>query len=211
MADTTTPPLLARLGHDGRPVRPLRRDASRNRQRALDAARRLFAERGGEVTMEDVAAAAGIGKGTLYRGFPTRAALASAVLDESARGLQRDVLAGLGVGDRGPVAALVVFLERLHRFTLEHLDLFCIAAEGAGLYRASPAYLWQRQTVAGLLDQAARRGESPPLDLDVVPDMLLAALAPDLVRFTRDHVGADPGRVAGALEVMVRGVTAPTA
>jgi AcrR family transcriptional regulator len=209
MPDVPTLIPVARLGHDGRPVRPLRRDASRNRQRALEAARRLFAERGGQVTMEDVAAEAGIGKGTLYRGFPTRAALARTVLDESERELQAEVLTGLGVADRGPVAVLTAFLVRAHRFTLDHLDLFCIATEGAGAHHSSPAYLWQRQTVAVLLDQARREAGAPDLDLDVVPDLLLAALAPDLVRFQRDHVGLDAARVEEAMAALVRGVTAP--
>lgn len=50
-------------------------DALRNRALLLDAARRLVAERGADaVTMDDVAAAAGVGKGTLFRRFGSRAA-----------------------------------------------------------------------------------------------------------------------------------------
>jgi AcrR family transcriptional regulator len=60
---------------------PLRRDAERNRQRLLDAAARLVVERGHGVPLEDVAAAAGVGIGTLYRRFPDRDALVRALFE----------------------------------------------------------------------------------------------------------------------------------
>ena len=63
-----------------------RADAARNRARVLAAAERLFAERGAaDVTMEDIARAAGVGRGTLYRRYPDRAAIAVALLDEHER------------------------------------------------------------------------------------------------------------------------------
>lgn len=60
-------------------ARPLRADAERNRQRIVDAARSLFAERGVDVSVEDIAAAAGVGIGTFYRRFPDRESLVEAV------------------------------------------------------------------------------------------------------------------------------------
>ena len=60
-------------------ARPLRADAERNRQRIVDAAKTLFAERGVEVSVEDIAAAAGVGIGTFYRRFPDRESLVEAV------------------------------------------------------------------------------------------------------------------------------------
>ncbi|MGZ4745985.1 MAG: TetR/AcrR family transcriptional regulator [Oryzihumus sp.] len=72
----------------------LRADAARNRARLLDAATRQFAERGVETSLDDVAKAAGVGIGTLYRHFPTREDLVLAVygaqidaLDERSREL----------------------------------------------------------------------------------------------------------------------------
>jgi len=56
-------------------VRPLRADARRNRALIVDAARQLFAERGLDVTLHDVAEAAGVGVGTVYRRFPDKDAL----------------------------------------------------------------------------------------------------------------------------------------
>jgi AcrR family transcriptional regulator len=55
--------------------RPLRKDAERNRQRILDAARELFAQQGLGVTLNDVAHHAGVGVGTVYRRFPDKAGL----------------------------------------------------------------------------------------------------------------------------------------
>ena len=56
-------------------IRPLRADARRNRERVLNAARDAFAEQGLEAQMDDIAARAGVGVGTVYRHFPTKDAL----------------------------------------------------------------------------------------------------------------------------------------
>jgi AcrR family transcriptional regulator len=59
----------------------LRVDAERNRQRIVAAAREVFAEQGLEVPMEDIARRAGVGVGTLYRRYPTRADLIAAAFE----------------------------------------------------------------------------------------------------------------------------------
>ncbi|MFB8240605.1 TetR/AcrR family transcriptional regulator [Kitasatospora purpeofusca] len=59
-----------------------RTDARRNRERLLAAAQEAFAEAGAEASLNDIARRAGVGPGTLYRHFPTRAALLAAVLEE---------------------------------------------------------------------------------------------------------------------------------
>src|SRR3954471_4967502 len=60
-------------------TKPLRRDAERNRQRIIEAARGVFAERGLAATLDDVAAAAGVGVGTVYRRFPNKDELVEAL------------------------------------------------------------------------------------------------------------------------------------
>ena len=55
--------------------KPQRADARRNRERILEAARVVFAEQGAEAQMDDVARAAGVGVGTVYRHFPQKDAL----------------------------------------------------------------------------------------------------------------------------------------
>lgn len=74
-----------------RSARPLRADAARNRLALIDAAKALFAT-GGDVTLNAIAEAAGVGIGTLYRHFPTREALYEAVY-------ARDIDAIVALGD----------------------------------------------------------------------------------------------------------------
>ena len=62
--------------------RPLRRDAERNRQKILKGAARVFAEEGLDVGMDELARRVGVGTGTLYRRFPTKDQLISALFDE---------------------------------------------------------------------------------------------------------------------------------
>jgi AcrR family transcriptional regulator len=62
--------------------RPLRRDAERNRQRILAAAQELFAERGLDVTLDDIAHHAGLGVGTVYRRFPSREHLVEVLFEQ---------------------------------------------------------------------------------------------------------------------------------
>jgi AcrR family transcriptional regulator len=62
--------------------KPLRADARRNREKVLAAARAVFAEQGVDAQMDDVARKADVGVGTVYRHFPTKEALLSALHDE---------------------------------------------------------------------------------------------------------------------------------
>jgi AcrR family transcriptional regulator len=61
--------------------RPLRRDAERNRQRILTAAADVFADRGLDVSLDDIAKHAGLGVGTVYRRFPTKERLIEALFE----------------------------------------------------------------------------------------------------------------------------------
>jgi Transcriptional regulator len=66
-------------------ARLMRADAQRNHDAVLAAAKAVFAQAGTDAPMEDVARAAGVGKGTLYRRFPTREHLFAAILQEGGR------------------------------------------------------------------------------------------------------------------------------
>ncbi|MFB8211491.1 TetR/AcrR family transcriptional regulator [Streptomyces sp. NPDC056010] len=92
----------------GTSARPMRADARRNYGRLLAEARTAFAEHGTDASLEDIARRAGVGIGTLYRHFPTRHALMSAVFQEAVTALitRSRELAG---ADR-PCAALVEWL-----------------------------------------------------------------------------------------------------
>src|SRR5713226_3583169 len=103
-----------------------RADAARNRERILCAARRLFNERGaGCVSMDEVAEAAGVGKGTLFRRFGSRASLAAAVLSEHERDFQEGIIRGeppLGPG-APPQERLIAFGEAMLDILETHSEL----------------------------------------------------------------------------------------
>jgi AcrR family transcriptional regulator len=89
--------------------RPLRKDAERNRQRILDAAQELFAERGLGVTLNDVAHHAGVGVGTVYRRFPDKAQLIDELFEQ--RLAEIVSLIETAIEDPDPWHGLVTFLE----------------------------------------------------------------------------------------------------
>jgi len=91
-------------------ARPLRRDAERNRRRILEAAEEAFAERGLTITMDDIAAHAGVGVGTVYRRFPQKDLLIEALFEERVGELV--ALAEEALHDEDPWKGLVGFLER---------------------------------------------------------------------------------------------------
>ena len=101
MTDARAPAIEPRAAQE-------RADAARNRARILEAAGALVAEQGIEcVSMEDVARAASVGTGTLYRRFGDRAGLAFALLDEQTRDFQNALISGpppLGPGAPAPRA-----------------------------------------------------------------------------------------------------------
>jgi AcrR family transcriptional regulator len=89
----------------------LRRDAERNRQLILGAARELFAERGLGVTLNDVAHHAGVGVGTVYRRFPDKAQLIDALFEQRLEEIVHMLEEALD--DPDPWHGLTGFLERV--------------------------------------------------------------------------------------------------
>src|SRR5947209_3112928 len=152
----------------------VRADASRNRERILETAARLFAERGPEcVSMDLIADAAGVGKGTVFRRFGSRAALAQAVLSETERGFQEQLIRGeppLGPG-APPCVRLVAFGEAVLDQLDRHAELIAAAEVGGARYTSAP-YGVHRAHVRMLLAEA-----DPAFDADALTEMLLAALA----------------------------------
>ena len=94
----------------GQIVRPLRRDAERNRQRILTAAAEVFTERGLEVSLDEIARYAGVGVGTVYRRFADKEELVEALFTERVGEIAAMAEHALEMPD--PWLALVCFLER---------------------------------------------------------------------------------------------------
>ncbi len=190
--DEPSPPAAAALPVAGR-TRPERADAARNRERVLVAARRLFAERGvAGVTMEEVARAAGVAKGTVFHRFGDRAGLALALLDEHERELQERILRGpppLGPG-APPRERLVAFLAALTELTVEHRDLLLEVERPLGArYRTGAYQAWLQHTGLLLGDDDALRAH-----------LLLAPLAADLVAHLVEQ-GVTTAELVAALRV----------
>ena len=90
-------------------VRPLRKDAARNRALLLSAAQEVFAERGLDATLDDIAHRAGVGVGTAYRHFANKQELANALFAEHIEQMVRDAEAALLIED--PWQAIVSYFE----------------------------------------------------------------------------------------------------
>ncbi|WP_412542553.1 helix-turn-helix domain-containing protein [Longispora sp. K20-0274] len=160
-----------------------RADAARNRARVLAAAEELFATRGAAaVTMEDIARAAGVGRGTLYRRYPDRAAIAVALLDEHERALQERLLRGeppLGPG-APPAARLAAFYTAMLELLKNHHHLVLGTETGHSRF-ATGAYGFWRAHVRALVVEAGIAGP------DALADTLLAPLAPEVYAYQRER------------------------
>ncbi|HET8582739.1 MAG TPA: helix-turn-helix domain-containing protein [Jatrophihabitans sp.] len=102
-------PSEARAGHTEQKARPLRKDAARNRALLVQAAREVFAERGLEASLDDVAHHAGVGVGTAYRHFANKYELARAIFAEAIDEVLE--LAERSAAAKKPWDGIVAFLE----------------------------------------------------------------------------------------------------
>lgn len=160
-----------------------RGDAARNRAALLDAARRLIAEHGADaLTMDDLARAAGVGKGTVFRRFGSRAGLMSVLLDEDEQASQSAFL--FGPPPLGPAAPprerLLAFGDARIRFAHTHHELLS-AANRDPATRQNPAARVLRTHIRVLLEEAGTTG-----DLDAQADALLALLDVDHIEHQLD-------------------------
>jgi AcrR family transcriptional regulator len=178
-----------------------RGDAARNRALVLEAARSLVAERGAEaVTMDDIAAAAGVGKGTLFRRFGNRAGLMMVLLDEDERASQQAFLFGpapLGP-DAPPMDRLVAFGRERIRFVHKHHALLLAANRDPHIRHVGAAAVLRRH-VRVLLQSAHTSG-----DLDVQTDALLALLDAHYVEHQLNDGGHTLKTLGDAWESLAR-------
>jgi AcrR family transcriptional regulator len=184
------------------PSKAERADAKKNRAKILEAAGRLFASRGlAEVSMDDIAAEAQVGKGTLYRRFGDKSGLAAALLDEKEAVLQQRMLSGpppLGPG-ASPVQRLTAFVTAYIQYVDTHVDLVAMsqtASPGARL-RTGSHRLWQHHCKILLAEAGAE-------DPEIRADALMAALTAEQIRHWRQtkpraEIEKAIGRMAQAL------------
>ncbi|MGI8780533.1 MAG: TetR/AcrR family transcriptional regulator [Solirubrobacteraceae bacterium] len=179
-----------------------RADAQRNRVKVLSAAERLFSCRGVEnVSMDAIAAEAGVGKGTLFRRFGDRAGLARALLHEHTRTLQEGMIRGPApLGPGAPPQARLKAMARAQLALLEyHADLMAAGEAGrpGARFRIEP-YAFLR-VHAGMLIREA----DPLADWEVLADVLLAPLATDAFVYWRFVREMEPARVLAAFDALI--------
>jgi AcrR family transcriptional regulator len=176
LSPTTTPLELPVIGSES----PPRADAVRNRALILSTAERLFRERGIEsVSMDAIACAAGVGKGTLFRRFGDRASLVRALLEESETDFQESFIRGeppLGPG-APPAERLIAFGHRLLEMSLKHGDWLLAAETGGPGHRFRTSVYGAYRAHIVMLVRSGATG----VDADFIADALLSTLGAELV------------------------------
>ncbi|GAA2781399.1 helix-turn-helix domain-containing protein [Kitasatospora sp. CM 4170] len=190
---------------DARPADARRTDARRNRERLLAAAQEVFAETGAEASLNEIARRAGVGPGTLYRHFPTRAALLAAVLRERVERLcaRAGELVTSRPADRALVEWLGAFLThaRTHQGLAGALLLEASDELGADCHRLI------EDAAAEVLTHAQREGTARP---DLTPgDLLQLALGVALT--TTGAEPEDDARAERLLALVLDAVLTPRA
>ena len=154
--------------------RAVRKDSARNRARLLAAAREVFAERGFDATLDDIARHAGVGTGTAYRHFPNKQAIAAEVLADATTAILDDANAALALADPWP--ALVEFFERTAARQAADRGLYeTLTGQGSP---EEQARIWPQviAAVTQLFDRAhaagAIRADAAPQDIAAIFAML---------------------------------------
>lgn len=177
----------------------MRADAARNREALLDAGRSLLARGGSGLSFEDVAVTAGLGKGTLYRHFPTRDHLVAALLQERFDSLTSEAELLLDRDD--PLAAVDEWLRDYDRYPVSARGLSASFGEALSdsTSAVSTACLPMKESFGTLLARAQGAGLARK-DIDV-PELLTVVAT--LPQQSRDTDGSSP-----FLAVILRGLRA---
>ena len=191
-------PLLGGAPHE-------RSDAARNRELLLEAARRLVETCGVPgVTMEAVAVEAGVGKGTVFRRFGSRAGLMAALLDHTESAWQAGVISGpppLGPG-APPLDRLLAFGDSRIRLSLQHAEL--LEAATAAFGRSYAAHAFTAIHVRHLLAELRVHG-----DLPLLATALLAPLEVAILTQQVRIEGLEVERIVAAWSDLARRVVGP--
>jgi AcrR family transcriptional regulator len=185
-----------------------RADAARNRRRILAAAARLIEERGVEhVSMDAIAADAGVGKGTLFRRFGDRSGLVMALLDERTREFQDRLIRGeppLGPG-APPAERIIAFGRGMLALLEAHGEMLLAAELGARWVRGEAGvYALYRTHLAMLVREC-----SPELDDEYLAEALLAPLGPETFLYLRKGRSLPLERIEAGYEQLVRRLLTP--
>lgn len=177
--------------------RPLRADARRNAEAVVNAARRLFQEQGTGVPMEVIGREAGIGKGTLYRHFPTKDHVVAAVSRDRFDRLT-EAADALG-GAKDPMAAFVDWLRDFDRSAQRYRGLNAVVSDGiadeASVISANCSPM--KASARTLLQRAQEAGQART-DIEITELLSMIAALPEQFR---DEDGS-----SRLLDIVIRGI-----
>jgi AcrR family transcriptional regulator len=156
----------------GAPVRPLRADAARNRARIVEAARAAFAEAGLDVGVEEIARRAGVGKGTLYRRFPTKEALVRAIFEDLLDDIDRLAAEADAIAD--PWDAFAHFMAASARMQASNQGFFDVVAQRLGAGVLTPEQ--RKRMLASQARPLRRAQEAGAVRADLVTEDLILML-----------------------------------
>jgi AcrR family transcriptional regulator len=189
-----------------------RADAARNRRHLLATARRMLAEQSLDaLTMDALAEQAGLGKGTVFRRFGTRAGIFAALLDDDERAFQQQVLAGpppLGPG-AAPLDRLIAYGRARTGFLIDHCGIARAALDGHQPIPAGSQTPLSRAHIRVLLGQIGLGCT----DVDMLAVQLTAALDAPLLLYlsTPDFTATSQAaeRIARSWQDLVQRVCRP--
>lgn len=184
-------------------IRELRADARRNQQAVIAAAKKLFADQGLDAQMPDVAKAAGVGVGTVYRHFPTKEALIAAlVADRFARLADK---AREGISADNAWEGLCEFIRFAAQIQADDRGLCEVMGSRSDLMEASAIEVGLPELCEQLIERAQRSGGlRKDLRWEDIP-----MIACGLGRITQAPVGPAAGRWPRLVEIIIDGLRAP--
>ena len=193
-----------------------RADAVRNRRHLLATARQMLAVQGADhLTMDGLAERAGLGKGTVFRRFGTRAGIFQALLDDDERAFQEQVFSGpppLGPG-AAPLDRLIAYGRARVGFLIGHREIARAALDGSQPVPAGSQTPISQIHIRMLLGQMDLDAD-PKTDLDILAVQLTAALDGPLLLYlsASDLTEAAPKieeRIAQSWQNLVQRVCRP--
>ena len=162
----------------------VRKDAARNRDRLVSAARTVFAERGIDATLDDIAREAGVGTGTAYRHFPNKKVIAAEILADATQQIATDAVDALRIDD--PWAAVVAFVENTSARLAADRGLYQNLAGQGDVDDKTRIWPQIVDGVTQLFDRAKKAGvmraDAEPEDAAVIFAMLGVTFATDTWR-----------------------------
>lgn len=175
-------------------IRRERKDVRRNLERVLQAAHELFAERGPDVTMEEVARRAGVGVGTIYRRFPSKEQLFAAVSSAACSDARHCLHQAAEDIDDPPGKLRAIVLVQYRRIAAQAALIDLRPAPDAEPSHDAPAdapglYATLHAMLATVIAEGQRRGDIRPGDPATLAAICLELLSPQAFQHLQQVVG----------------------